>query len=49
LFTICGECFEPGENFSPSVDSHIPAFKAMIRRQIENALTVTARQQQLVS
>lgn len=51
LFTICGECFDPGENFSPSVSSCIPGLKAMIRRQIEDALSssITARPQTLVS
>ena len=49
LFTICGECFEAGEKFSAAVDSRIPAFKAMIRSQIDNALTDTVRPQKLVS
>jgi hydrogenase maturation protease len=51
LFTICGECFEAGENFSTSLSSHIPEFKTMIRRQIEDALTssVNARPKTLVS
>jgi hydrogenase maturation protease len=51
LFTVCGECFDPGENLSPSVSNCIPGLKAMIRRQIENALSssVTGRPQTLVS
>lgn len=51
LFTICGECFEPGESFSASVSSHYSGLKGMIRRQIEDALssTVTAHSQTLVS
>ncbi len=51
LFTICGECFEPGENCSPAVDSRIPELKAMIRHHIEDALSssITARPRTLVS
>lgn len=51
LFTICGECFEPGEEFSASVTTHYSALKEMIRRQIDEALSsaVTTRRQALVS
>jgi len=51
MFTICGECFDPGESFSPSVSSCIPSLKAMIRRQIEDALSsaVAASPRALVS
>jgi Ni,Fe-hydrogenase maturation factor len=49
MFTICGECFDPGESFSPSVSSCIPGLKAMIRRQIEDALLDTVGRQKLVS
>ena len=51
MFTVCGECFHPGENFSPSVSSCIPGLKAMIRRQIEDALSsaVVASPRALVS
>ena len=41
LFTICGERFEPGEEFSASVSSHYSALKAMIRRQIDEALSLS--------
>ena len=50
MFTICGECFDPGESFSPPVSSCIPGLKAMIRRQIEDALSsVAASPRALVS
>jgi hydrogenase maturation protease len=49
MFTVCGECFDPGESFSPSVSSCIPGLKAMVRRQIEDALSDTVGREKLVS
>jgi hydrogenase maturation protease len=42
LFSICGECFAPGEDLSAAVSSGVPELKTMVRRRIESALSGSA-------
>ncbi len=39
LFSVSGECFEPGEDLSPTVSRRVPELKAMVLRRIDEALS----------
>jgi hydrogenase maturation protease len=39
LFSVCGECFEAGEDLSPTVSRRVPELKALVGRTIEDALS----------
>lgn len=51
LFSICGECFASGDHLSETVSNRVPELKAMVRRQIDEALAAptAGRRQSLVS
>jgi hydrogenase maturation protease len=42
LFSICGECFAPGEHLSATVSSRVLELKTAVRRRIEDALSRSA-------
>ncbi|MGC2193470.1 MAG: hydrogenase maturation protease [Terriglobales bacterium] len=42
LFSICGECFAPGEDLSATVSGRVPVLKSLVRRRIEEALWPSA-------